>query len=213
MRAFVNPANAITSASLSAGFLAVLLAADGRLALALAAVALAAVLDVLDGIFARRLASSGPFGCQLDSLADLVAFGVAPALMLHEGVVRDVPVLGPAACVAFVVAGAWRLARYPLVEHLPHFVGVPIPFAGLIVGATAVLGPPAALALAVVVALAVGMVSALRFPSLVTLTRLAVDASPVRPARRRNPHARRPVRRRLRRRRERRRARATPGRD
>ena len=94
MRQFVNLANIVTSASLAAGVVALMLVADGRLGPAFVAVAVAAALDSIDGYLARRSRSCGPFGCQLDSLADLVAFGVAPALLLHQGPLGAVAVLG-----------------------------------------------------------------------------------------------------------------------
>lgn len=173
MRAFANTATVITSASLTAGFAAILLAADGRLRGAAAAVVVAAILDGADGVVARRLSVSGRFGRNLDSLADLVSFGVAPALMLRQGVLDAVPTLGTAVCVAFVLAGAWRLARFPLVEDRDRFVGLPIPPAGVAAAAVAVLALPVAVALAVTVALALLMVSTLPFPTLAALGRLA----------------------------------------
>jgi len=135
-------------------------------------VAVASVLDGLDGIVARRFALCGRFGCNLDSLADLVTFGVVPALMLREGPLATLPVLGAAAGLLFVLGGAWRLARFPLVEDRDWWVGLPIPCAGLIAVAAAVLDAPAGLALAVAVALALLMISTVPFPTLVTLAQL-----------------------------------------
>jgi CDP-diacylglycerol--serine O-phosphatidyltransferase len=167
-----NAANAITSASLACGFGAVLLAAEGRLGWAGLAVAVAAVLDLIDGPTARRLGVCGRFGSELDSLADLVAFGVAPAFILYEGPLRDTPALGAPAGVAFVVAGAWRLARFSLVQRPEHFVGVPIPVAGVVLlVAAAVL--PAALALVIAVVLSALMVSTLPVPTQLAILRLA----------------------------------------
>jgi len=172
VRKFVNPANVITSCSLGAGFLAIVLAGEGELRGAMIAVALAGVLDAVDGCVARRARTSGTFGGQLDSLADLVAFGVAPAFMLHESVLRSLPVLGIGACVIFVVAGAWRLARFAVAHESEHFVGLPIPLAGLIAAALAALAVPAVAALGLCVALTLLMVSSIPFPTLVTLGRL-----------------------------------------
>ena len=171
MRRHVNVANLLTSASLSAAVVALMLASEARLAWAGALLVLAAVLDGLDGLAARRLGSSGRFGCELDSLADLVAFGVVPALMLHEGPLASAPVTGGAACVVFAVAGAWRLARFPLVEHARHWVGLPIPTAGLVAAAAAVLGLGDGVAIALLLVLAGLMVSAIRFPTVAALTR------------------------------------------
>jgi CDP-diacylglycerol--serine O-phosphatidyltransferase len=172
VKAFVNPANVATSASLAAGVVALMLVADGRLGAGFAAVAVAAVLDSVDGYLARRSRSCGPFGCQLDSLADLVAFGVAPALLLHEGPLDAASVVGPAACVAFVLAGAWRLARFAVLEDSHRFTGLPIPPAGLIASAAAVLALPAGVALAVTLTLVFLMVSAVPFPTLLALADL-----------------------------------------
>jgi CDP-diacylglycerol---serine O-phosphatidyltransferase len=173
MREFVNAANVVTTASLAAGSVALLLAGDGRLGAAAAAIGVAALLDSIDGVVARRLSVCGPFGCQLDSLADLVAFGAAPAMMLHHGILQPMPLLGGAACLALVLAGAWRLARFPLVQDPDRFVGLPIPPAGLIAAAAAVVAGPAALGVAVTFALALLMISAVRFPTLAALARPA----------------------------------------
>ncbi len=173
MRAFANPATAITSASLISGFVAIVLAGEGRLREAAAAVVVAALLDAADGVVARRMSVSGRFGCRLDSLADLVAFGVAPALMLERGVLGGVPVLGVAVSFTFLVAGAWRLARFPLLEDRDRFVGLPIPPAGVITAAVAALAVPAAVASAVTLVLALLMVSAVPFPTLAALGRVA----------------------------------------
>lgn len=178
MKAFVNAANLITTGTLAAGFAAALLAADGRLRAAVAAVAVAAVLDAVDGPVARRTSALRRFGGNLDSLADLVAFGVAPALMLYQGVLEAVPVVGAAACAAFVLAGAWRLARFPLVEERHRFVGLPIPPAGVVLAVAAAAALPAALVLPLTLALAVLMVSSIPFPTLFTLARAARPRGP-----------------------------------
>ncbi len=170
MREWVNAANCITSANLAAGFVAVLLASDGQLVAAGALVVVAAALDSIDGVIARRLNVAGRFGCNLDSLADMVSFGVAPALMLHSGSLAGLPVLGGAACLGFVLAGAWRLARYPLVAHNPHWVGLPIPAAGVITATTAALVLPPIPVLALTLTVALLMISTLPFPTLRVLT-------------------------------------------
>lgn len=74
--------NLITLGNLSLGFIAVILAFDGRLTFALIAILCAAVLDFFDGAAARLLNAKSPIGAQLDSLSDLVSFGVAPACMM-----------------------------------------------------------------------------------------------------------------------------------
>ncbi len=182
MREWVNLANIITSANLAAGFLAVLMVSDGQLVAAGALVALAAGLDAIDGVVARRSHCAGHFGCNLDSLADVVSFGVVPAMLLHAGPLAGLPVVGGTVCLAFVLAGAWRLARFPLVADSPHWVGLPIPAGGLIATAAATLMLPPVPVLALTLTVALLMISSLPFPTLRVLAELA-------------PHPRRAVRR------------------
>ena len=166
MRQFVNAATLITTGSLAAGSAALLLAADGRVGAAAIGVLVAAAFDAADGVVARRLARTGRFGTNLDSLADIVAFGVVPALMMYQAALRDLPVAGAAVATVFVLAGAWRLARFPLVEDPRRFVGVPIPPAGVVLAGLAVAAPPVAVAAPLALALALAMVSDLPFPTL-----------------------------------------------
>jgi len=169
VRPYVNPANLLTTGSLAAGFAALVLAADGRLVAALIAVAVAAALDSVDGYVARRASVSGPFGCQLDSLADLVAFGVAPAMMLHESGLDTMEPLSLLAAVGFVIAAAWRLARFAVVHDSQRFVGLPTPPAGIIAAAAAAIGVAAEAALVLCLGLSVLMVSSIAVPTLAAL--------------------------------------------
>lgn len=165
MRQFLTPANFVTSGNLTAGFLALVAAQAQRLFLAAALIVLAGALDSLDGPLARRRASDGEFGTNLDSLADLVSFGAAPALALYLGSLHVLPGVGLAACLCFLLCGAWRLARFPMIKNPHRFTGLPIPPTGVLVAVLAVWAPPA-LALPVVVALSVLMVSSLPFPTI-----------------------------------------------
>jgi CDP-diacylglycerol--serine O-phosphatidyltransferase len=162
----VTPANAITTGNLVAGFLALVVAAEGRLALAAILIGVAATCDALDGLVARRTKSECMFGGRLDSLADLISFGAAPAMMLYAGDLRALPVAGLAACVAFFVCGAWRLARFSLVENRHHFVGLPIPPAGVIAMVLALSAAPALVVAVIATVLAALMISTIPFPTL-----------------------------------------------
>ncbi len=162
----VTPANAITTGNLVAGFLALVVAAEGRLALAAVLIGVAATCDALDGLVARRTRSECMFGGRLDSLADLISFGAAPAMMLYAGDLRALPVAGLAACVAFFVCGAWRLARFSLVENRHHFVGLPIPPAGVIAMVLALSAAPALVVAVIATVLAALMISTIPFPTL-----------------------------------------------
>lgn len=166
MREFFTAPNLVTSGSLIAGFAALILVAQGDFAWAAGLVGVAAVCDALDGTIARRGPGQCAFGSELDSLADLVSFGAVPALALYLALLHDLEVIGIAACLGFLVCGAWRLARFPLVRNTDFFVGLPIPPAGVALAIVAAWGPPPAFALAVMVTLTVLMVSALEFPTL-----------------------------------------------
>lgn len=171
MKDFVNAASIVTSGNLVAGFLALVLAAQGELVWASGLVGVAALCDSVDGIIARRQRCESVFGSRLDSLADLLSFGAAPALILYTGPLHAVAVAGMGACLAFVLSGAWRLARFSLLENRDHFVGFPIPPAAVIVVALAVTGTPAALVWLATAALSALMVSTLPVPTLGGLVR------------------------------------------
>lgn len=157
---------AITCANLTAGFVALVLASRGAFAEAAGLVALAALLDLLDGSVARHGAAESGFGENLDSLADVVSFGAAPALALYLGTLRDLGALGLLACAAFLACGALRLARFPLVRHADRYVGLPIPPAGLALALLAAASPAPPVALAAAVVLGALMVSRVPFPNL-----------------------------------------------
>ena len=156
----------ITCGNLAAGFLAGLLAVGGNFVQAAALILAAAALDLLDGAVARASDTDGDFGVNLDSLADLVSFGVAPAIVLYLSSLHAVPVTGVAACMIYVVCGALRLARFPLVKSQEHFVGLPIPPAGVMLAGLAILGLTWPIMLVATLILSVLMVSEIPFPKL-----------------------------------------------
>lgn len=164
MGQFVNLPNVITSGNLTAGFLA-LLAAQTHLLVATMLIILAAALDSIDGIVARRTPNRDLFGSNLDSLADLVSFGVVPALALYLGLLNTLSLVGLAASLGFLLCGAWRLARFPIVGNTRYFVGLPIPPAGVLAMMLALWNPPALLALLATAALGALMISTIPFPT------------------------------------------------
>jgi CDP-diacylglycerol--serine O-phosphatidyltransferase len=171
MREYVNLANALTSGSLAAGFLAMFLIFQTNDLLAAAGlVALAAVFDGFDGAMARRIGTEGEFGTNLDSLADVVSFGAVPAFALYWGSLYALPVVGLVACLIFFLCGAWRLARYSILKNPLYFVGFPIPAAGVLVALLAAVlaatSPHPFLALPVVLVLSFLMVCTVPFPTL-----------------------------------------------
>ncbi len=111
--------NLLTAAGMFSGFYAILAAASGKFEAACLAVFVAAVFDSLDGRIARLTGTSSDFGVQFDSLADLVSFGVAPALVMYHWALSTLRLDGPiagkagwAAAFLYAVCGALRLARF-----------------------------------------------------------------------------------------------------
>ena len=169
----VSLANLLTSGNLAAGFLALVLVEQGDFAWAAGCVVAAAVFDSVDGLVARLTRSECEFGSQLDSLADLVSFGIVPALAVYVSVLESVPVAGIAACLGFLLCGAYRLARFQVDEESRRrFVGLSIPPSGLIAIGLAAVEAPRGLTVAVVAALSLLMVSRIPFPTLAEVRRL-----------------------------------------
>ena len=133
--------NAVTVLALCSGLSAVNFALAGRFDLCVAAIAAAAVFDALDGGLARLLDASSKIGAELDSLSDLVAFGVSPALLFYIWRL-DGNRLGWVVALVFAVCMALRLARFNTLldaeQRWPFakefFVGVPAPAAALVGG-------------------------------------------------------------------------------
>ncbi len=104
--------NILTLLALCAGMTSIRLGLLHRWELAVAALALAGVLDALDGRIARLLDTSSKFGAELDSLADVIGFGVAPGLLLYLWTMDTAGGLGWAMCLLFAVCCSLRLARF-----------------------------------------------------------------------------------------------------
>ena len=127
--------NVITLLALCAGLTAIRLAFEQKLEWALAAIVFAAILDGIDGRLARLLKGTSKFGAELDSLADFVNFGVAPALILYFWDLHELKSAGWIAALVFAICGALRLARFNVMAEDPDkpawtgnfFVGMPAP--------------------------------------------------------------------------------------
>lgn len=120
-----------TLSNLLFGFLALAWTMERNYRLAAGMVLLSVLMDTFDGKVARRLAVSSNFGKELDSLCDVVSFGVAPALLTYQVVLRShLGYYGLALSALFALCGAIRLARFNTLNITTHFLGVPITFAG-----------------------------------------------------------------------------------
>ena len=130
--------NTITSMNLLAGIMGVIFTLEGRLELALPLMVLAAVFDFCDGLAARLLGAYSPIGGELDSLADLVSFGVLPALMLYKVMPADAPAILRYIPLFVAAMSAVRLAKFNVDDRQTlDFLGLPTPSCAMICGSLA----------------------------------------------------------------------------
>jgi CDP-diacylglycerol---serine O-phosphatidyltransferase len=140
--------NVITVLAICAGLTGIRLAFEGRYELAVAMVLVAAFLDGVDGRVARMMRATSKFGAQMDSLADIVNFGVAPALVLYVYVLNQAHSLGWIAALIYTIAAGLRLARFNVMAERDnkapwqseYFVGVPAPAGAMLVLAPVYIG-------------------------------------------------------------------------
>jgi len=133
--------NLITVLAICAGLSGIRLAFENRFELAVAMVLLAAFLDGIDGRVARLLKATSSFGGQMDSLADIINFGVAPALVLYVFLLDQARSIGWIAALIYAIAAGLRLARFNVMAERPvkaswqseYFVGVPAPAGAMLV--------------------------------------------------------------------------------
>jgi CDP-diacylglycerol--serine O-phosphatidyltransferase len=138
--------NAFTTAALFAGFYAIVMAMNQRFDQACWAIFIAMILDGLDGRVARLTNTQSEFGAQYDSLADMVSFGAAPALVIYEWSLRGLGKLGWLAAFIYCAGAALRLARFNTnieVVDKRYFQGLPSPAAAaLVVGFILMMSDP-----------------------------------------------------------------------
>jgi len=125
--------NLVTLLGLSAGLTSIRYVLQENYEIAAALLVLAALIDGLDGLLARKLNAASQFGAELDSLSDFLCFGVAPGIFVYHFILRDLPGLGWVFVLVFALSACLRLARFNVSRHAPplpgraHFVGVPAP--------------------------------------------------------------------------------------
>jgi CDP-diacylglycerol--serine O-phosphatidyltransferase len=167
----------LTVSNLFCGYGCVVYATQRDFDTAAVLIGIAMVLDTLDGFVARLTRTSSAFGVQLDSLADVVSFGLAPAVLAFLWGLQPLGRLGWAAGFIYVTAAAMRLARFNIqttsVVDKRYFVGMPSPAAGGVIASTIYLFPEgpqsrgiAFASILVVVVPALLMVSTIRFRSI-----------------------------------------------
>lgn len=130
--------NLITTLSLLSGFYSILASTHGEFYKAALAIFLSAILDGADGRVARMLNAQSPFGEQYDSLADMLAFGVAPAILVYSFALEPLGRIGLGCAFVFTACGAFRLARFNVqvgIVDKKYFVGLASPLAAILVTA------------------------------------------------------------------------------
>ncbi|MFZ4573004.1 MAG: CDP-alcohol phosphatidyltransferase family protein [Phycisphaerales bacterium] len=130
--------NFITTLALSCGLASIYFSMQQKFALAMGAIILSGIFDVLDGRAARMLKASSRFGAVLDSLSDFLSFGVAPAVLVLQGDLVQENAFGLAAAMTYAICAAIRLARFTSAAYAPprpdapssmFFTGMPSPAA------------------------------------------------------------------------------------
>lgn len=171
----VTAPSMFTTGNMACGFSAILLGFGGEFRWAAVLLFGSILLDIADGAVARLVGATSPFGVQLDSLADLVSFGLAPAVLVHTWALPENPVLAWLSAFFWLACAAFRLARFnvtvdPLADK-KYFVGLPSPGATMVVIATIFAldrpdhGPSVLVPVAVSVVPALLMVTSIRFRS------------------------------------------------
>ncbi len=125
--------NLFTTVSLFFGFFSIVSTLEKKYEIAAVAILISCIFDVLDGKIARLTHTTSQFGMEYDSLSDLVAFGVAPGILIFKWSLQSIGRLGWLACFVYIACGALRLARFNVHvrdgKELSYFRGLPIPAA------------------------------------------------------------------------------------
>lgn len=160
--------NSLTALNLILGMCAILSTFHGEFYQAALFIVAAMISDGLDGRVARYLNVSSDFGKELDSLCDLVSFGVAPAILAYAFLLKDFGIIGYFVAAFFATCGALRLARFNVNTGVVkgYFMGLPIPAAGCVVATFVMLGiKPAGWIFPILVTIfAYLMVSTIKYP-------------------------------------------------
>lgn len=125
-----NLPNLFTMANLGFGVLAIINMFNEEFFLAALLILLSGLLDRFDGMLARKLNATSNLGKELDSLSDLISFGIAPALLVWNIALNELKLVGAVITVFYAVCGAYRLARYNVTKFEGVYVGIPITIAG-----------------------------------------------------------------------------------
>ncbi len=168
---------AFTVGNIFAGFYAVTSTLNGEYQSAAVAIGIAVVLDFLDGRVARLANVTSDFGSQLDSLADVISFGIAPAVLIYSWGLAEFGNFARFSAFVYLICGAMRLARFNVqLKDLKHFAGLPIPGgAGFVAATVHLFGEPlqsqffSFYFMGITYLISFLMISTIRYPSLTQL--------------------------------------------
>ncbi|NDI36962.1 CDP-diacylglycerol--serine O-phosphatidyltransferase [Chengkuizengella sediminis] len=162
-----------TVANLFIGITSIIFVFNDQPQIAALLVIIAILTDGIDGRVARALNVQSEFGKELDSLSDVISFGVAPAFLMYVVAFQEMNTIGWIATAIFPICGALRLARFNVVTNdvKEHFIGLPIPAAGGIMSSLALFheGIHPILLVIITIVLSLLMVSNVKYPSLKTV--------------------------------------------
>ena len=125
-----NAANLITICNLSFGGASILATLNESYSYSVLFIFIAAFLDRYDGKIARKYNLESELGKQLDSMGDIISFGIAPALLMYENIMTDFGMVGMILTILYIASGAFRLARFNIMDTKGYFIGLPITVAG-----------------------------------------------------------------------------------
>lgn len=127
-----HAANMITIGNLSFGGAAIMATLNESYSYSVLFIFIAALLDRFDGMVARKLGQESELGKQLDSMSDIISFGVAPAILIYMVDLFEFGTVGMIIAIIYIASGAFRLARFNIMESNGYFTGLPITAAGTI---------------------------------------------------------------------------------
>lgn len=175
----------LTVGNLFLGIIAIILVFNEKPEMAAVMVLIAMLLDGVDGRVARALNAQSEFGKELDSLSDVISFGVAPAFIMYVVAFQDLsPALAWIVTAIFPICGALRLARFNVItSNAGYFIGLPIPAAGGVLATLALFKDDISVGILLTCSLVLSflMVSTIRYPNFkkVGIPRSAVWAVPI----------------------------------
>lgn len=182
IRHYTSVADLVSIANASSGFLSIVMITMGNLVLAAKFILLAVIFDALDGWVARKTKRDDEygFGKNIDSLSDIISFGVAPGMLLYVSYSSfGAPYLNLAIALLIVICGLLRLSRFNVITDASDdkFVGLPIPVTGIILGSFYLSGFfQADLALIIMGIVSLLMISTIKYPKFRGIKTVAVSS-------------------------------------